>query len=524
VTTVNNDIIASGRQIDFESCRAIPADHPSLAGHFPGAPVVPGVVILDEVADALAEWRPGCQLTGVRAVKFLLPLKPEQSFTICLTPANSAGMEVDFISRVEDRTIVEGRLQISGVHTKNVATAPSEAPDFDPPPYDPRLAQWLQDYPASLFSERLYRSIELMERYSIDLAIDLLGRLDVVDQLDEWRSAKQLCQALSYQPRFRSVLDWLLKRLLETGCIETRTDDDPRAYRLRHALWKPQLAHLRAIGLDIDSANAPTLDLLDQAANLYPAIARGEQNAEQGLFGPQAIPLWLNYFQNENVTYAVNNWVGAVLAAERLSTRSKLRILEVGAGAGSASEILLRWFDERGLLPRIERYLITEPNAFFRRRGERKVATQYRDLPLKWEALDINSPWDSQGVSGGEFDLVYGVNVLHVAKDLLFGLNQARRALADDGWLVIGECVRPHVDQPIYPELIFQILDSFSDVSTDREIRPNPGFLTADQWRRAFTRAGFQRVQVAPQIDRIREIYSHFFTAAICGEGAAENN
>jgi hypothetical protein len=103
-------------------------------------------------------------------------------------------------------------------------------------------------------------------------------------------------------------------------------------------------------------------------------------------------------------------------------------------------------------------------------------------------------------------------------------LNQARGALADDGWLVIGECVRPNVDQPIYPELIFQTLDSFSDVNTDREIRPNPGFLTADQWRRAFSRDGFQRIQVAPQIDRIREIYSHFFTAAICGERAAGNN
>jgi len=524
VTTLRDDVIASARQMSFEIHRAIPADHPSLAGHFPGAPVVPGVVILDEVADALAEWRPGYQITSIGAVKFLFPLKPEQSFTICLTPANSAGMEVDFVSRVEERTIVEGRLQISPAHTKNMAGTPSEAPTFDPQPYDPRLTQWLQGYPASVFSERLYRSIELMERYSIDLAIDLLARLNVVDQLDEWRSAKQLCQALSHQPRFSSVLDWLLKRLLETGCIETRTDGDTRVYCSRHALWKPQLAHLRAIGLDIDSANAPTLDLLDQAAKLYPAIARGEQNAEQGLFEPQAILLWLNYFQNENLTYAVNNWVGAVLAAERLSTRSKLRILEVGAGAGSGSEILLRWFDERGLLSRIERYLITEPNAFFRRRGERKLATQYRDLPLEWRALDINSAWASQGVSDGEFDLVYGVNVLHVAKDLLFSLNQARRALADDGWLVIGECVRPYVDQPIYPELIFQILDSFSNVNTDREIRPNPGFLTVDQWRRAFPCAGFQSIQVAPQIDRIREIYSHFFTAAICGERAAGNN
>ena len=524
MTTLNDDIIAGARQMNFEICRAIPADHPSLAGHFPGAPVVPGVVILDEVAATLAEWRPGCQLTGVRAVKFLLPLKPEQSFTICLAPANDTGIEVDFVCRVEDRTIVEGRLQINRVHSRKVTARPSGAPAFNPQPYDPRLAQWLQAYPASLFSERLYRSIELMERYSIDLTIDLLARLNVIDQLDEWRSPRKLCQALSYQPRFSSALDWLLKRLLETGWLEARTDGGTRAYRLRHALWQPQLAHLRAIALAIDSANAPTLDLLDRAANLYPAIARGEQNAEQGLLEPQAISLWLNYFQNENLTYAVNNWVGAVLAAERLSTRTKLRILEVGAGAGSASEILLRWFDERGLLPHIERYLITEPNAFFRRRGERKLATQYRDLPLEWGTLDINSAWDGQGVNGGEFDLVYGVNVLHVSKELLFSLNEARGALADNGWLVIGECVRPYFDQPIYPELIFQILDSFSDVDTDPEIRPNPGFLTADHWRRAFTRAGFERIEVAPQIDRIREMYSHFFTAAICGRHAVGND
>src|SRR5205814_7606124 len=141
------------------------------------------------------------------------------------------------------------------------------------------------------------------------------------------------------------------------------------------------------------------------------------------------------------------------------------------AGSGSASERLLRWFDERRLLPHIERYLIAEPNAFCRRRGERKLATQYRDLPLEWGALDINSAWDRQGVSGGEFDLVYGVNVLHVARDLLSSLNQARGTLADNGWLVIGECVRPHVDQPIYPELIFPILHRFSNVNTDREIR-----------------------------------------------------
>ncbi len=110
---------------------------------------------------------------------------------------------------------------------------------------------------------------------------------------------------------------------------------------------------------------------------------------------------------------------------------------------------------------------------------------------------------------------------MHISKNLLFSLNEARSALATGGWLVIGECVRPYDNQPMYPELMFQILDSFSNVETDPEIRPNPGFLTAEQWRRAFVRAGFTRTEIAPDIERIREIYPHFFTGAICGQNTA---
>ena len=72
----------------FEAIRLIHADHPSLPGHFPGAPLVPGVVILDEVLAALIEWRQDSQLTGIRMVKFLAPLQPEQAFTISLSLRN----------------------------------------------------------------------------------------------------------------------------------------------------------------------------------------------------------------------------------------------------------------------------------------------------------------------------------------------------------------------------------------------------------------------------------------------------
>jgi len=400
----------------------------------------------------------------------------------------------------------------------------SHAHKFETQRSDPRLAQWLQQFPPTVFSERLYQSIELMERYSIELAIDLSRQLNLVDQLGDWRTADELCRMLSFQSRFKFALSWILERLVESGCAEARTDGQIRSYHLRQRPWQPDLKHFRAAGLTIDPANAATLDLLDHAASVYLAVASGQQSGDHNLLGPQGVPLWLNYFHNDNLTYAVNNWVGAVLAADHLSTRHPLRILEVGAGTGSASEILLQLLAERGLLPRVERYLITEPNAYFRRCSQRKLAGRYPNLALEWAPLDLDLPWNTQGLTSGEFDLVYAVNVMHISKNLLFSLNEARSALAADGWLVIGECVRPYDNQPIYPELMFQILDSFTNVQTDPEVRPNPGFLTAEQWRRAFLRAGFGHAEVAPDIDRIREIYPHFFTGAICGQNTETVN
>ncbi|MBN6149122.1 beta-hydroxyacyl-ACP dehydratase [Xanthomonas sp. AmX2] len=56
----------------------VPPDHPCLPGHFPGRPLVPGVVVLDHVLQAI-EAAHGAR-AGLRLpqVKFLQPLLPGQ--------------------------------------------------------------------------------------------------------------------------------------------------------------------------------------------------------------------------------------------------------------------------------------------------------------------------------------------------------------------------------------------------------------------------------------------------------------
>ena len=56
--------------------------HPSLKGHFPNNPIVPGVVILDEVTQIIKKIKPDFIIETIPTVKFTHPLLAEQNVRV----------------------------------------------------------------------------------------------------------------------------------------------------------------------------------------------------------------------------------------------------------------------------------------------------------------------------------------------------------------------------------------------------------------------------------------------------------
>jgi 3-hydroxymyristoyl/3-hydroxydecanoyl-(acyl carrier protein) dehydratase len=78
-----------------------PLDHPCYAGHFPGHPIVPGVVLLDLVFAAIARGAP----RSLGSVKFHRAVKPGDTFSLRY---QLAGERLTFRCVDGERLLVEG--------------------------------------------------------------------------------------------------------------------------------------------------------------------------------------------------------------------------------------------------------------------------------------------------------------------------------------------------------------------------------------------------------------------------------
>lgn len=87
-------------------------DHPASRGHFPGDPIIPGAVVLNEILQAMAASL-GCGLPPlrIRSAKFLSPARPGDRMVIRFS--RTGGGEIRFTGEVEGRSVLVGQVACS---------------------------------------------------------------------------------------------------------------------------------------------------------------------------------------------------------------------------------------------------------------------------------------------------------------------------------------------------------------------------------------------------------------------------
>ena len=367
-----------------------------------------------------------------------------------------------------------------------------------------------------LFGDAFVLSCDHLEEYvaRLTLAVFRSTGLEAVFRTNADATLEQaLAQAGLAAWVARVPVAWILAMLAQRGWLESRVEANGE---IRHRLEQPlpeldpdeilqrQQAH--------DSRYMPSFAITALAAEYYPAILRGQMTGEQAMFSAEGISAWVKYFSNDNPLYAVSNALGAI-AAEQALPEGPVSILEIGGGLGSGTEALLDRIKARA--KPIVAYHFTEISALFLKRAQRSLLARWPDCPLSFAPLNIDRPFAEGGVAPGTYSLVYGVNVLHVARDLAATLRELRVALKVGGVMVMSECVRPLADTPLHMEFVFNLLAAFRDPLLVPTWRPNGGFLTPEQWASALAANGFEGIRIYPDIAAIRGAYPSFVAAAI---------
>lgn len=101
--------------------RRFPAEEPAFAGHFPGLPVVPGVLVVEALAECarrlLAAHGPGppAPLVGAPRVRFRRPVVPGDTLELAATLVGSEGdrFRFDALASLDGRPAVSAQLVLA---------------------------------------------------------------------------------------------------------------------------------------------------------------------------------------------------------------------------------------------------------------------------------------------------------------------------------------------------------------------------------------------------------------------------
>ncbi|GLB08452.1 type I Iterative Polyketide synthase (PKS) [Aspergillus tubingensis] len=164
-----------------------------------------------------------------------------------------------------------------------------------------------------------------------------------------------------------------------------------------------------------------------------------------------------------------------------------MRVLEIGAGTGSMTQIALSSLKTETGAPLFSRYVFTDISAGFFTTAQEKFKGQGN---IEYCMLDITRDPTEQGFGAHSFDLIIASNVMHATPNLCETLRNTNKLLARNGRFVLHELwsYAPVTDY------IVSVLPGWWVGENDG--RPDRPYVSENRWDKELRAAGFNGAEV----------------------------
>lgn len=373
-------------------------------------------------------------------------------------------------------------------------------------------------YLNDLINEKIKKSWKLCDLFLLTNLDRILKTTGIFDLLQTKISLNSIISKLGYDNKVFFSVKWIFDRLSLDGYIdiyEISENEVLYCHTGKEYIKEPQVIYEEA--LKIAPLTKSTFELIKIVSSNYPLYLQGKKTGVDILFNEESINV-MNEFYCINEFYAVHNIGGAKILNYDVDARDNPTILEIGGGMGGGTKqfILQRIAAEKPLDN--FNYIFTEvANKLLR--ATKKEISQLTDkqINIDYRKFDFNTDFTLQGYEKNSIDVIWGVNALHVAKDLKNSIKLMYDLLKPGGSLIISETVRADGNPMVQQEFILNTLDSYWDVELDKEIRPQYGFMHWKNWLRAFELAGFSKFETIPDMSSVEKEYDNCYVSIIRG-------
>jgi SAM-dependent methyltransferase len=306
---------------------------------------------------------------------------------------------------------------------------------------------------SNIFSEKYYEVTFFNGiPYVSHLLLELLNKEEILPLLKKtYISADEIISIFNFIPKAKFALEWILSFLYQHKYLNKAEHNGVKQYNYDNTSdIEPNKILMKL--LEIDNNIAPSCNLMEYVIKEYPNFLKGYKTGFEIIFSSNKMVLWNDYFSNNNSN--------------------------------------------------IEEYIFSDISPVFLRAGNIAIMKNApQDFQYSLKTIDFNKPLIKQGIKTNDLDIVYGVNTLHVAKNLTRTLREIHNVIKPGGLIIISECVRDNPTDFLVQEIIFNLLDDYSNVEIDPWLRTTPGFLPYIQWLEIFRVSGFINMEIILNTD-----------------------